>query len=384
MSSRMDAIRNRAFIVGIIAVALCLAGAFIDPQQFFRSYLAAFIYWLGFPLGSLALLMLHHLVGGRWGFMIQRLLEAAVRTFPVTAVLFLPLLGGMRWLYPWAQAAADADPVLKGKSSYLNPAFFTARALIYFAVWIGCGYALAKWSRDQDRAGVSLIGRLQSLSGPGLALYGITVTFSAIDWIMSLEPDWYSTIYGMIFMVGHGLAALALTIIAARMLADEPPLSEVAAPERFHDLGNLLLALVMFWAYLAFSQFLIIWSENLSEEIPWYVRRTAGGWRTFALILVIFQFALPFLLLLSRAAKRHARFLALIALLVLAMHWADILWLVAPAFHPNGFYVHWLDVVTLAALGGIWIAAFLYFLAASALLPHDPRFIEAVSEAEAT
>ena len=386
MKQRLDFIRNRSLAVGVVAAVLCILGAFLEPQQFLRSYLVAYVYWLGVPLGSLALLMLHHLVGGRWGFLIQRLLEAAVRTFPITAVLFLPLLFGMRRLYPWAMAhAAEADQALTGgKGAYLSPAFFTVRAAVYFAVWIACAYTLTKWSREQDRGDVSLIGRLQSLSGPGLALYGITATFSAVDWIMSLEPEWYSTIYGMIFMVSHGMAALACAIIAARILAEDEPLASAAVPDLFHDLGNLLLSLVMFWAYLMFSQFLIIWSENLAEEIPWYVRRTLGGWRYLAVLLIIFQFALPFLLLLSRTAKRRARVLAWIALLVLVMHWADLLWLIAPAFHPKAFYLHWLDVVALAAVGGLWIGAFAHYLGASALLPNDPRFVETLREVEAT
>jgi len=383
MRQRLDAIRNRALALGVIAAVLCIIGAFLDPRQFLRSYLVAYVYWLGLPLGSLAILMLHHLVGGRWGFVIQRLLEAAIRTFPLMAVLFLPLVFGMRYIYPWAAHGAEAEH-LSGKSAYLNPAFFTARAAVYFAVWIACAYALTKWSREQDRGDVSLIGRLQSLSGPGLALYGLTVTFSAIDWIMSLEPEWYSTIYGMMFIVAHALVALAFAIIAAAILSAEEPLAGAAVPDCFHDLGNLLLSLVMFWAYLAFSQFLIIWSENLAEEIPWYVRRATGGWRYFALLLIVFQFAIPFLLLLSRTAKRRARVLAWIALLVAVMHWADLLWLIAPAFHPSRFYLHWLDVAALAAVGGLWIGAFAHYLGATALLPNDPRFVEALREVEAT
>ena len=215
------------------------------------------------------------------------------------------------------------------------------------------------------------------------------VLLTAWDW----EPSVLFGCAGLALVYGwilrwrwspHALAALAFAIVAARLLADAEPLASVAVPDRFHDLGNLLLALVMFWAYLAFSQFLIIFAENLREEIPWYVRRTAGGWRLFALLLIVFQFALPFLLLLSRAAKRRARVLALIALLVLAMHWLDLVWLVAPAFHPDGFYLHWVDFAAFAAVGGIWLAAFLFSLTARALLPNDPRFAEATREAEAT
>jgi hypothetical protein len=384
MNGRLDSLSQRALVAGVAALALCLAGALANPQQFFRSYLVAYLFWIGFPLGSLALLMLHHLVGGRWGFVIQRLLEAAARTFPLMAALFLPLLLGMRELYLWAvPEAVAADPVLQQKSAYLNPEFFLTRAAVYFAVWIVFGRLLGKWSLEQDRtADVSLTARLQNLSAPGLVLYGLTVTFSAIDWLMSLEPHWYSTIYGMIFMVGHGLAALALAIVAARVFADRKPLSEVAVPDRFHDLGNILLALVMFWAYLGFSQFLLVWVENLREEIPWYLSRTAGGWQVIALLLMIFQFALPFALLLSRSAKRKARVLSAVAMVILFMHWIDLVWLVAPSFHPKGFYFHWIDVAALAGIGGIWLAAFLHYLEENALLPlHDPRFGAVVEQA---
>ncbi|HEX9445098.1 MAG TPA: hypothetical protein VGA73_13315 [Candidatus Binatia bacterium] len=387
MNGRFDALRNRALAAGAAALALALAGALFDAPQFFRSYLVAYLFWIGFPLGSLALLMLHHLVGGRWGFVIQRLLEAAARTFPLMALLFLPLVFGLGRLYVWAAPeAVAADPVLRQKSAYLNPGFFLARAAVYFALWILFGHLLAKWSREQDRTGdAALTGRMQNLSAPGLVVYGLTVTFAAIDWAMSLEPRWYSTIYGMMFMVGYGLAALALAVVGARLLAEREPLARAAVPDRFHDLGNLLLALVMLWAYLGFSQFLLVWSENLREEIPWYVSRTAGGWQAVAALLIVFQFALPFFLLLSRSAKRRARVLALIALVVLAMRWVDILWLVAPAFHPGRFYLHWLDLAALVGVGGAWLGVFLFFLGESSLLPlGDPRFAGLGGEAEGT
>ncbi|HEY2989493.1 MAG TPA: hypothetical protein VGL11_17305 [Candidatus Binatia bacterium] len=376
--------RNRALAIGVAAAALCLIGALVNPQQFFRSYLVAYLFWIGLPLGCFALVMLHHLVGGRWGFVTQRLLESAVRTFPLMAALFVPLVFGMRDLYPWSLPGAAADPLLQEKSAYLNPRFFGARAAVYFAVWIFFGRLLYRWSVAQDRTGEpSWTDRLQNLSGPGLVLYGLTVTFSAIDWIMSLEPHWYSTIYGMMFMVSHGLAALAFVVVVTYLLAEQPPLSQVAGPDRFHDLGNLLLAFVMLWAYLGFSQFLLVWVENLREEIPWYLSRITGGWQALAVLLIVFQFALPFLLLLSRAAKRRARLLSGIALLILFMHWIDLVWLAAPAFHPGSFYLHWIDFAALAAIGGIWIAAFLFYLGQHALLPlHDPRFVEAIEQAQ--
>src|SRR5215467_12429107 len=237
--ARWDLLQRRSLIVGFIGLLFCGGGALIFPQPFFRAYLSAYIFWIGIPVGCLALLMLHHLVGGRWGFMIQRVLEAAIQTLPLMALLFIPLLFGLSDLYPWARPAVVAtDPLLQQKAAYLNSPFFIARTAVYFAVWIVLGRLLVRWSLEQDRtADGILIQRLQQLSGPGLVLYGLTVTFSAIDWIMSLEPKWYSTIFGMIFMVSYGLAALAFAIVTVHFLRSEAPLTQVISADRFHDLG---------------------------------------------------------------------------------------------------------------------------------------------------
>jgi hypothetical protein len=375
----------RLLAVGLVALALYAAGALLTPQQFFRSYLTAYVFWVGIPLGSLAILMLHHLVGGRWGFVIQRVLEAVIQTLPLMALLFVPLLFGLTYLYPWARPdAVAADPVLQEKTGYLNVSFFIVRTVFYFAIWIVMARLLAKWSLEQDRtADAALTQRLQRLSGPGLVLYGLTVTFSAIDWIMSLEPHWYSTIYGMLFMVGYALAALALVILVTRLLGDEEPLERAISSGRFHDLGNLLLALVMFWAYVNFSQFLLVWAENLSEEIPWYLHRLGGGWEWIALALILFQFALPFVLLLSRTTKRTAPALALVAAGILFVHWLDMLWMIAPSFYPAKFHIHWMDIIALIGIGGVWSAGFLHYLKNRSLLPlHDPRFADFLEEGQ--
>jgi len=380
-----DLMQKRSLAVGLIAAVLCAGGALIFPPSFFRAYLVAYFFWLGIPVGCLALLMLHHLVGGRWGFMIQRVLEAAIQTLPLMALLFIPLFFGLPDLYPWARTEmVAADPLLQQKAAYLNIPFFVGRTVAYFAVWIVLGRLLVTWSLQQDRsADDTLTLRLQRLSGPGLVLFGLTVSFAAIDWIMSLEPKWYSTIFGMIFMVSFGLAALALAILATRFLASEKPLAQVVLPDRWHDLGNLLLALVMFWAYLNFSQFLLIWSANLAEEIPWYLHRIGGGWEWVAIALILFQFALPFVLLLSRNTKRKSQTLALVAGAILFMHWLDTLWMVAPSFYPARFHLHWLDVAAPVGIGGLWLAAFIGYLKARSLLPlHDPRFTELLEQAQ--
>ena len=384
-SMRWDLMQKRSLAVGLIAAVLCAGGALIFPPAFFRAYLSAYIFWVGIPVGCLALLMLHHLVGGRWGFMIQRVLEAAIQTLPLMALLFIPLFFGLSDLYPWARTeVVAADPLLQQKAAYLNIPFFIARTVGYFAVWIVLGRLLVTWSLQQDRtADDTLTLRLQRLSGPGLVLYGLTVSFAAIDWMMSLEPKWYSTIFGMMFMVSFGLAALALAILATRFLETEKPLAHVASPDRWHDLGNLLLALVMFWAYLSFSQFLLIWSENLAEEIPWYLHRIGGGWEWVAIALILFQFGLPFVLLLSRTTKRNSQILATVAGAILFMHWLDTIWMIAPSFYPAGFHLHWLDIAAPVAIGGLWLAAFIGYLKARSLLPlHDPRFTELLEQAQ--
>jgi hypothetical protein len=380
-----DLIRKRSLVVGLVAAALCAGGALILPPVFFRAYLTAYIFWIGIPIGCLALLMLHHLVGGRWGFMIQRVLEAATQTLPLMGLFSIPLFFGLSDLYPWArQEIVAADPLLQQKAAYLNIPFFIARAVFYFAVWIVLGRLLVTWSLRQDQsADGTLTLRLQRLSGPGLVLYGLTVTFASIDWMMSLEPKWYSTIFGMIFMISFGLAAMGLAILATRFLESEMPLARVVSPDRWHDLGNLLLALVMFWAYLNFCQFLLIWSENLAEEIPWYLHRLGGGWEWIAIALILFQFALPFVLLLSRNSKRNSLTLSVVAAAILFMHWLDILWMVAPSFYPARFHIHWLDIVAPVGIGGLWLAAFIRYLKARSLLPlHDPRFAELLEQVQ--
>jgi len=384
---RWDLMQKRSLAVGLIAAVLCAGGALVFPPSFFRAYLSATIFWLGIPVGCLALLMLHHLVGGRWGFMIQRVLEAAIQTVPLMALLFIPLFFGLSDLYPWARTeVVAADPLLQQKAAYLNMPFFIARAVFYFAVWIVLGRLLVTWSLQQDQsADDKLTLRLQRLSGPGLVLYGLTVSFAAIDWIMSLEPKWYSTLFGMIFMVSFGLAALALAILATRFLASEKPLAQVVSPDRWHDLGNLLLALVMFWAYLNFSQFLLIWAANLAEEIPWYLHRIEGGWEWVAIALIVFQFALPFVLLLSRDTKRNSQILAVVAGAILFMHWLDTLWMITPSFYPARFHIHWLDIAAALGIGGLWLAAFIGYLKARSLVPlHDPRFTELLEQVQET
>lgn len=384
LEHRLSRLQRGTLLAGVLALPIAVAWAFANPTQFFRSYLVAYVFWLGFPLGCLALLMLHHLAGGYWGFVIRRSLEAGSRTFPLMAILFTPILAGLPRLYAWSRADALSDPVWQNKHFYLNLPFFLSRAVVYFTAWILVAYFLNKWSTEQDRqtggAGdgePALTVRFQALSGAGLVIYGLTVTYSAVDWVMSLERDFFSTIYGMIFMIGPALAALAFVVVVARLLADQKPLSAVISESHFHDLGNIMLTFVMLWAYLAFSQFLIIWAGNLQDEIPWYMSRARGGWAGVALGLIILHWAVPFVLLLNRPVKRHMRVLAGVAIGLMLMSLVDVYWLVVPAFAPAWPRVHPMDLLAVVGVGGLWISRFVAELRKKPLLPlHDPRFVE--------
>ncbi len=371
-----------ALMAGVAGLAITGLGFVVDHDQFFRAYLIGYLLWLGIPLGSMALMMVHHLSGGAWGVVIRRIFEASSRTLPLLAVLFLPIAFGMDSLYPWTDEAYMAhDPVLAGKAVYLNTPFFLVRAAIYFACWIGMAMLLNKWSLEQDGGDRTAARKMQMLSGGGLVLYGLTITFAAVDWVMSLDPHWFSTIMGFIFMGGHGLIALAFTSVVAAALARRAPMDHVFRPSHFHDVGKLMLAFVLLWAYFNFSQFLIIYSGNLAEEIPYYMTRLEGGWQYVALALVILHFAVPFSMLLSRDLKRHGNRLIRVGLLVIVMRLVDILFLVSPDFttaganmhageHAAGHaFVHWLDLAAPVGLGGIWLAMFLRQLAARPLLP---------------
>jgi hypothetical protein len=373
--------QQRLLIAGAIGGLISLVGWWIDPRQFFQSYLMAYMFVLGITLGCLALGMVHQLSGGAWGVVIRRPIGAASRVLPVLTVLFLPIVFGMHDLYEWTHAdVVAADKVLQHKQLYLNTPFFLVRAAVYFLVWNTLSFFLNAWSLEQDRTGDPLIARrMQLLSAVGLLGYGATVTFASFDWLMSLEPHWFSTIYGVLIMGGQGLSAMAFLIIAAGWLSRRPPLQSIIVPAHFHDLGNLMLAFVMLWAYFSFSQYLIIWSGNLPEEIAWYLHRLQTGWRLVALLLVVFHFVAPFALLLSRAVKRHGQTIVKVAFGILAARLVDLHWLIAPEFHRDGISVSWLDIVVPVSLSTIWLGCFVWQLRGRALLPvHDPEFDEAL------
>jgi hypothetical protein len=381
--AKLSRIRTGALMVGLFFSVLIVAGLFVDRAQFFHAYLVGFIFWTGITIGSLALLTLQHLTGGAWGLVIRRVLEASTRTLPLIVLLFAPIVVGLNQIYPWTnRAVMDQTPALHEKAArYLNPPFFVGRAVAYFAIWSLLAVLLNWLSLQQDRTADSKVKkRIQVISGPGLGILILTITFASIDWMMSLDPAWSSTIYGLIFVASWSLSALAFGILVMSWLSKREPMNAVVRTSHFHDWGNLLLALVMLWTYFAFSQYLIIWSANMPEETTWYVARNHGGWGAIALGIVILQFAFPFMTLLSRAAKKSPQKLATLAVLILAMRIVDVIWLVEPTYNREHFHLSWMDVVAPIAIGGLWIATFAWQLQKRSLVPiNDPQLEQALA-----
>ena len=371
-----------AALVGVLALG---AAFFLGGDHFYKGYLLGILFWVGASLGCLALLMVQHLSGGAWGVVTRRIYEAAARTLPLMALLFVPIAISLPHLFEWANPeAVAADAILQHKQGYLNVPFFLTRAVLYFVIWSGMALLLSRWSARQDAADAAgqeaLSLRMQRLSGGGLVVYALTVFFMSVDWVMSLDPHWFSTIYGMLFMVNQGLSALALAIAVLVLLARTPPMSAVIAPAHLHDLGKLLLAFVMLWAYLTFSQFLIVWSANLPEEIPWYLTRMQGGWGAVSIVLIVFHFIVPFLLLLNRDLKRHGRLLVVVALWIVVMRFVDLFWLMGPLHGARELTVHAPDVLAPLGIGGLWVAMFLWQLKARPLLPLGEPYLQGALE----
>ena len=373
--------RSRALMIGIAGAVLSAIGFFISPFQFYRSYLWSYIFILGLALGPMAWLLLQYLTGGAWGMVIRRPSEAALRTMPLVAVMFLPIVIGIPNLYPWSHAAnVAASPVLQHKHAYLNLPFFLVRAAIYFAGWLFLSWYYNRVSEREDREGhMAVHGRMSSLAGPGLIFWAFSITFMGVDWLLSVNPMWFSTMYGLLLIAYEGLTGIAFLITVMVLLSYRRPMSEVLTPRHLHDLGKFLLAMVMVWAYFSFSQFLIIWAGNLPEEIPYYMVRINNGWGFVALIVVIGHFVLPFALLLSRDLKRNFKFLASIAIFVLFMRLVDLYWVIEPEFRTKQFGINWMDFTLPAGLIGLWLAYFTFQLEKRPLMPvNNPHLEEAL------
>jgi hypothetical protein len=369
-----------AAVLGVVGtvVGFLMAG----QERFFQAYLVAYTFVFGIVLGSMALLMVQHLSGGAWGIVIRRPLEAAVRTMPIMVVLYLPIALGVHDIYHWSHPEiVQGDAMLEWKAPYLNTTFFYIRQVMYFAIWLAIGQMLTAWSAEQDRSGdPEIVKKFSRLSGAGLVIYSLTVTFAMIDWTMSVNPHWFSTMWGPLYMVGQALSAMAFVIAILILLSQSAPLNRVVTSHHLHDLGKLFFAFLMMHAYLSFSQFLIIWSANLSEEIPHYLIRWDGGYQYVSIFMIVGHFAVPYALLLSRDIKRSFQRLRVIAIWVLFARIVDYYWHVAPEFHKEGLSIGVLDIATPIAVGGVFLALFAANLRKYSLLPvNDPGLAKALT-----
>lgn len=369
-------VQRIALIAGGVFLALSVIGAFTDTRQFFESYLFALLFWFNLAMGSLGLLMLQHMTGGRWGYVISRSLEAGASLIPFCGLLFIPIFFGLQYLYPWARPdEVAAHPLIQAKTPYLNDYFFIGRTVFYFALWSGIAYLFTRWSRELDRTNnPDLVRRMRVLAPIATVLCVLSMTFAAVDWAMSLEPEWFSSIYGVLFIISQLLSTMAFNIIVLWQLRRFRPISDVATHDRFHDLGKLMLAFTALWMYVTYSQYIIIWSGNLAEEAPYYVARGYSSWGFIPPLLITGQFVLPLLLLFSRPIKRNGPWVGALAILVIAMQMLQMFWLILPAFYPDGFVISWINVAMLLAFGGLWLGGYLYFYNRYPPLPlNDPR-----------
>ena len=383
----LNQIKTLALGVGGIATLVWAVGLYLDTEQALRSWLLGFIVFGGIGIGSIGLLMLQYLTGGAWGVVIRRFAEAASRTLPLVVLLFVPLAIGVTRLYEWTHLPPD-DHVIHARGWYMTVWGWTLRSVIYFAIFGVIAYLLNKWSSNHDASkdheeAAGWLGKATAFSGPTMVIFALTVTFAAVDWVMTLEPHWFSTIFGLLFVIGWALSCICFIVVILAYLHDKVPMNHVLGPRHFHDLGKLMLALVMVWAYFNFSQYLIIYSGNIPEETVWFIKRSTGGWGWMAWALILFHFAVPFLILLQQGFKKRPARLATVAIWILFMRVVDMLFLIGPSPRidahggPQGaFIISWLDFVGPIAVGGLWIWYFLNELGKRPLVPVMDPFLE--------
>jgi hypothetical protein len=377
--NRIPLIAAVAALLGALACAMLGAA---NPKQFFFSWLVAFLFVLSLALGALFFVLIQYASQGSWGIVLRRIGETVFATLPVMAALFLPLLLGLRDLYSWSvPGAAEHDALLRWKAPFLNVPFFLIRAVIYFGCWSFIALLYYRLSRAQDATGdPAIAARLRRLAGPAIIVLALTQTFASIDWIMSLTPHWYSTIFGVYFFAGSFVGFIALLSVVAVAMRAAGLLDAVINAEHLHDVGKFLFAFTAFWAYIAFSQFFLIWYANLPEETIWYQARLEGSWRTVSILLMAGHFGAPFLFLMGRAVKRRGWTLAVGGAWLLAMHFVDLYWLVMPTLHPEGVRPSALDLAALVTVGGAFVAAASWLMRRHALVPlRDPRLAESLA-----
>ncbi len=366
-----------AYLIGGAGLALSAIGFFTEPEQFYHSYLTAFTFWISIGLGGLFFTLLHHLVGATWSVVLRRISETLMITLPLMALFFIPLIFGMHDLYHWTHADAVAqDAILQKKAGYLNVPFFLIRTVIYFAVWTLFGFMLYRWSRKQDQGDMSKNRTMRQLSAPGMILFALTVTYAAFDWLMSLDPHWYSTIFGVYYFAGSFLGTITFIVIFCLYLKRRGILHQTITTEHYHDLGKLMFGFTIFWAYIGFSQFFLIWYANIPEETIYYLHRWEGSWQYISLALIFGNLALPFFILMLRSSKRTLAVLFSIAVLQFVMHWVDLYWMILPNYSHHGAHFSWIDLTTTVGIGGVFLGFFWQKFSRNPLVPINDPLLE--------
>jgi len=374
--SDSNVFNKSTLIVAVIGIVTSIVAFFVDSPQFYHSYLTAYMYWLTIVLGGLFFTMLHHISGAVWSTVLRRLSESIMISIPVMAILFLPVIIGMHDLYHWTHADAVAqDELLQKKEAYLNAVFFTIRAIVYFSIWFLLAWSLYKTSLKQDAGhDEKYTKKFKKISAPGIVVFALTITFASFDWLMSLDPHWYSTIYGLYVFAGSFLSFMAFIVIVGLALRKKGYLTDAFTVEHYHDIGKFLFGFIVFWGYMAFSQYFLIWYANIPEETIWYIHRWEGNWSFLTMVLVFGHFLLPFMVLMLRSVKRNFFTLKIIAYWILLMHFIDLYWLVFPTFSKHGFVFSWVDVATFLAVGGIFLWYFWYkYFGAAMVAINDPK-----------
>jgi len=375
LRARLTRIQLAALIIGLVAIGVSTFGAFTNTRQFFYSYLFGLLFWFGLSHGCLLVGMIHQLTGGRWGYPTRRFFEAGFTILPLLLVLFIPVFLGLHQLYPWARPSdVLADPVLQQRIKYENPPGFIGRTIFWFVIWITMAWSLRKWSLQQDATtDAAPTRKARTLSGIGLVISALMATFAYVDWIMSLEKHWYSTMFAVILMGGQILTTFAFGVVLLTLFKGQEPISSIVTKTHYHHLGNLMLTFVLFWTYVSFGQLLIIYSGDIPHEVDWYLHRIADHWKFIVGAIGLFHFFLPFFLLLFRAVKCRVAAMTVLAAIVFIIHILEVYWLVMPSFHQTGPRISWLDFTAPLGIGGLWVSAFLYRLKSAALAPqHDP------------
>jgi hypothetical protein len=364
--------------IGLCGLVVSGLGWMTDASRFHHAWLTAFLFWLSLGLAGLFFTMLHYLTAARWSVVLRRVSEGMMLQLPWLAVAFIPVLLGLHDLFEWSHPEVVAnDHLLQLKSGYLNVGFFVIRAVVYFGVWAILAYFLRKRSLAQDaQPQHDHISGLRKVSAIGMLLFAVTTTFASFDWLMSLAPHWYSTIFGVYYFGGTFLVGVSALALLSMFLRRNGILRESITVEHYHDLGKLMFAFIIFWAYIGFSQYFLIWYGNIPEETIWFLARWEGGWKSFSLVLLFGHFVIPFVFLIFRGVKRTIPLLGMGAALLVVMQWVDMYWLVYPVYLESGPQIGWIEIAPVIGLGGIFFAGFWRSFSSAPTVPVGDPWLE--------